>query len=244
MNKDKEQKTYLIYGISRGLGKAITRHLPEKNDFVYGISRSEPSYLNEYKNVSWISADLSKPTHAADTIKAKIKNEKIDYLIYNVGIWEEKAFTDEYDFNQTSQEEIIQIVNTNISSCILNIKAMLDNLKQSKNAKIILIGSTWGLDNHLGKEVAFSASKFALRGVVHSMRENLREDNIGVSILNLGYLATEFDFEEDIDCVISKTNGNLIPLQDVIQALKFITSTSIASCVKEINMPAMGDLNM
>ncbi|WP_197083948.1 MULTISPECIES: hypothetical protein [Sphingobacterium] len=35
-----------------------------------------------------------------------------------------------------------------------------------------------------------------------------------------------------------------IPLQDVIQALRFIISTSAASCVKEINMPAMCDFNL
>jgi len=165
-------------------------------------------------------------------------------LIYNVGIWEAAAFTEEYTFQESAISEITTIINTNITACLLHIQSMLNNLKQAENAKIILIGSTWGLDNHNGKEVAFSASKFALRGMVHALRENLRQDKIGVSILNLGYLATEYDNNEDRDDVLAQTQGTLIPLQDVISALRFIISTSNASCVKEINMPAMVDTNV
>jgi len=126
----------------------------------------------------------------------------------------------------------------------LAIQNCIENLKKSTNAKIILIGSTWGLDNHNGKEIAFSATKFALRGIVHSLRENMREYGIGVSIVNLGYLATDFDYEDGIEKIIQKSNGELIPLQDVVEAVRFIVSTSNASCVKEINMPAMKDINL
>lgn len=239
-----EKKTYLIFGISKGLGKAITKSLPNENDEVFGISRSKPNYLTEKPNVTWISTDLSNPKNSAEIIKENIGNRKIDYFIYNVGIWESNAFTEKYNFEENSELEIANIINTNITSCILNIKSVIENLKQSENAKIILIGSTWGLDNHNGKEVTFSATKFALRGIVHSLRENLREYKIGVSIVNLGYLATEFENGENIETVIEQTDGKLIPLQDVIGALKFIISTSNASCVKEINMPAMNDFNL
>ncbi|MDM1351115.1 SDR family oxidoreductase [Myroides marinus] len=238
-------KSYLIFGVSKGLGKAITEHLPSKQDTVYGVSRSKPDYLdNILPNKHWVSADLSNPVKATTELKQQIGNQKIDYLIYNVGIWEHNAFSEDYNFNDNTQEEILNMINTNISSCILNIQAFIDNLKLSDNAKIILIGSTWGLDNHNGKEVTFSATKFALRGIIHSLRENLREDSIGVSILNLGYLATEYGCDEPIETIIEQSNGELIPLQDVLQAIRFITSTSKASCVKEINMPAMKDSNM
>ncbi|MFZ4861397.1 SDR family NAD(P)-dependent oxidoreductase [Sphingobacterium sp. Mn56C] len=240
MNK----KTYLIFGISKGLGKSITINLPKDIDTVFGISRTQPDFLREKTNVNWIQTDLSNPKISSETIKARLKNSAIDYLIYNVGIWENSAFSNEYIFEENSLSEINNIINTNITSCIVNIQSLLNNLKLSSNAKVILIGSTWGLDNHNGKEVTFSASKFALRGIVHSLRENLRRHKIGVSIINLGYLATEFDNNEDVATVLKKTDGNLIPLQDVINSLKFIISTSNASCVKEINMPAMNDTNL
>ncbi|SFC86883.1 NAD(P)-dependent dehydrogenase, short-chain alcohol dehydrogenase family [Parapedobacter composti] len=240
-----ERKTYLIFGVSKGLGRAITLNLPDGDDQVFGISRSEPDYLSETPSVRWISADLSNPVESVKTLKQHIGNTKIDYLIYNVGIWESDAFSDDYNFVTNAPEELISLIHTNLTSCILGIQSMIENLKKANQAKIILIGSTWGLDNHNGKEVTFSATKFALRGVAHSLRENLRENRIGVSVLNLGYLAMEGQADEVMDAGIETTTWRrLIPLQDVILALKFIISTSDASCVKEINMPAMDDNNM
>ncbi|MGJ1283667.1 SDR family oxidoreductase [Sphingobacterium spiritivorum] len=237
--------TYLIYGISKGLGKALAKHLPQAEDLVYGISRNQPDYLQEVDHkIEWIAADLANPAESSESIRHVIGSNRIDYLIYNVGIWEHNAFSDEYDFKDNTKEEILTMINTNISSCLLAVQSFTENLKKSENAKIILIGSTWGLENHSGKEVTFSATKFALRGIVHALRENLREYGIGVSILNLGYLATEFDYDQDLNKVLEQTHAELIPLQDVMAAIQFILSTSKASCVKEITMPAMKDTNV
>ncbi|MBO3655238.1 SDR family NAD(P)-dependent oxidoreductase [Acinetobacter bereziniae] len=235
-------KTFVIYGVSKGLGQALLQTIPQRQDQVFGVSRSKPeSYL---PNFHWICADLAQPEQARDTVKHQIQRQTVDYLIYNVGIWEEKAFDTDYAFEQCSDLEISNLVQTNIQSCILAIQSLLENLRLSANAKIILIGSTWGLDNHSGKEVVFSATKFALRGIVHALRETLRKDQIGISILNLGYLATEFDISTPIDEVILQSDAQLIPLQDVVLAIQFILSTTKASCVKEIDMPAMADLNL
>ncbi len=233
-------KSYLIYGISKGLGKALALHLPDASDSLFGISRSKPEYLDESPNIQWIQADLAAPLKASKLVKASIGDTKVDYLIYNVGIWEKAAFTEDYSFADSAPEEINALIQTNVTACILSIQALLENLKQSDNAKIILIGSTWGLENHQGKEVAFSASKFALRGIVHSLRENLRAHFIGVSILNLGYLDTENPEYEKA----KPANEHLIPIPDVVQAIRFITSSSKYSCIKEIHMPAMLDGNV
>ena len=40
-----EKKTYLILGISKGLGRAITRDVPNKSNLVFGVSRNIPDYL-------------------------------------------------------------------------------------------------------------------------------------------------------------------------------------------------------
>lgn len=234
-------KNFLIYGVSKGLGKAIIQSIPESNDVVYGVSRSAPIKM---ANLNWIEADLSSSEASVHKIKEVINNNKIDVLIYNVGIWETNAFTEGYDFEKISSLEINQMINTNISTCIQSLQALLKNLKASDNAKVILIGSTWGVENHNGKELIFSATKFALRGIAESLREILRNDLIGVSILNLGYLATEYEIDIPVDQVLKETDHFLIPLADVIQAIKFIISTSNGTCVKEILMPAMKDTNV
>lgn len=234
-------KNFLIYGVSKGLGKAIIQSIPESHDVIYGISRSIPISM---ANLNWIEADLSSSETSVHQIKEIINDNKIDVLIYNVGIWETNAFTDEYDFEKISPLEINQMISTNITTCIQSLQALLKNLRASNNAKVILIGSTWGVENHNGKELIFSATKFALRGVAESLREILRNDLIGVSILNLGYLATEYEIDTHIDKVLKETDYSLIPLADVIQAIKFIMSTSKGTCVKEILMPAMKDINV
>ena len=234
-------KNFLIYGVSKGLGKAIIQSIPESHDVIYGISRSIPISM---ANLNWIEADLSSSETSVHQIKEIINDNKIDVLIYNVGIWETNAFTDEYDFEKISPLEINQMISTNITTCIQSLQALLKNLRDSNNAKVILIGSTWGVENHNGKELIFSATKFALRGVAESLREILRNDLIGVSILNLGYLATEYEIDTHIDKVLKETDYSLIPLADVIHAIKFIMSTSKGACVKEILMPAMKDINV
>lgn len=234
-------KNFLIYGVSKGLGKAIIQSIPESHDVIYGISRSIPISM---ANLNWIEADLSSSETSVHQIKEIINDNKIDVLIYNVGIWETNAFTDEYDFEKISPLEINQMISTNITTCIQSLQALLKNLRASNNAKVILIGSTWGVENHNGKELIFSATKFALRGVAESLREILRNDLIGVSILNLGYLATEYEIDTSIEKVLKETDYSLIPLADVIHAIKFIMSTSKGACVKEILMPAMKDINV
>lgn len=234
-------KTFLIYGVSKGLGKAIAKLIPNSIDTVYGVSRSAPEGID---NLNWISTDLSYPEDAVHTVKKVVGEDKIDILIYNVGIWENNAFTDSYNFKEVSSIELNKIINTNISTCIQSLQSLIDNLKRSNNAKVILIGSTWGVDNHNGKELIFSATKYALRGVAQSLREILREDLIGVSVLNLGYLATEYEIDVPTELILAETNHSLIPLSDVIQAIKFIISTTNATCVKEILMPAMKDRNI
>lgn len=234
-------KTFLIYGVSKGLGKAIAKLIPDSIDTVYGVSRSAPESID---NLNWISTDLSYPEDAVHTVKKVVGEDKIDILIYNVGIWENNAFTDSYNFKEVSSIELNQIINTNISTCIQSLQSLIDNLKLSDNAKVILIGSTWGVDNHNGKELIFSATKYALRGIAQSLREILREDLIGVSVLNLGYLATEYEIDVPTELILAETKHSLIPLSDVIQAIKFIISTTNATCVKEILMPAMKDRNV
>ena len=237
-----EKKTYLIYGVSKGLGKAILKFLPGKNDKVFGISRTRPTYPEATENNNtWIQADLSKPQTAVTTIKEVIGGEKIDYLIYNVGTWEKTGFTSGYNFEQLDNSEIEEIISTNITSSILSIKSILPNLKLSENGKIIIIGSTLGLQNHNKEEVVFSVTKFAMQGIIHSLRTHLKVHNIGVTVINLGDLATQYEYEEGTEIVTEKHKGELIPLADVLHALRFIISTTNATCIKEITMPSMKD---
>jgi len=234
----------MIFGASRGLGDAFVKGLPEKGDRVWIVSRSRPDSIDMNDGVDriWIEADLSLPA-SSEKIANFIQDDPLDIFIYNVGIWEKNGFRDDYNFENDDPKEIADIIHINVTSTITCIQRLLSNLKKSENAKIILIGSTAGLENTGFTQVSFVASKFGLRGISHSIREHVKKYGIGVTCINPGEIATQIPYEEGIDKVISTYNGKQIPLQDIVLMVKCVIGLSKASCVKEINMPAMLDTN-
>ncbi|USG65953.1 SDR family NAD(P)-dependent oxidoreductase [Brevibacillus ruminantium] len=233
-------KKFLIFGGSKGLGDAFVKGLPEAGDRVWIVSRSRPETLERADGVErlWIEADLSTNT-ASLTIADALQGEDIDVLIYNVGIWESKGFVVGYDFEQDDPSEIAEILQVNLTSTITCIQKLLPNLKKAKHAKIILIGSTAGLENTGFAQVTFAASKFGLRGIAHSLRAFVKKFGISVTCINPGAIATQVPYEAGPEKVIAAYQGSQIPLQDIVSLVKCVIHLSPASCVKEIHIPAM-----
>lgn len=126
-------------------------------------------------------------------------------------------------------------------SAVSSVHALLPNLKKASHAKIILIGSTSGLDNEGCKAVAYTASKFGVRGLAHSLREYLRKDGITVTCINPGSMATDLSFDNGPEAAIKKHDGKRIPVHDIVSLVKTIAGLSSASCVKELHVPALND---
>jgi short-subunit dehydrogenase len=236
---------YMVLGASRGLGDAFVRGLPETDDTVWMVSRSRPESLalNDGVRRIWIEADLSLKT-SSQQIAEVVKDLPIDVLLYNAGIWEENGWQPHYDFEKDHPEEIANIIQVNTTAAILCLQKLIPNLKKSTNAKVILIGSTDGIENNLSKQPAYVASKFGVRGIAHALRESLREYQIAVTCLNPGSIGTGVPYEEGIGKSLTHYNGTCIPLQDIVFLVKTLTKLSNATCVKEIQMPAMMDRNM
>ncbi len=237
-------KTYLVFGASKGLGDAFARGVPHQGDKVWVVSRSKPESLKLEDGVEriWVQADLSE-LDAAATVAKRLENETLDVLIYNVGIWEKEGFEDHYTFDKDEPADISQLIHVNITSAIVCIQALLPQLRKSDAGKIILIGSTAGLSNANSTQVSFVASKFAIRGITEALREHARQDGIAVTCINPGELAAEIPYEDGLDLALSAYSGTRIPLQDMVALVKCVVSLSKAACVKEINVPALADLN-
>jgi short-subunit dehydrogenase len=188
---------------------------------------------------TWIQADLAED-NAATKIKAAVGNGVLDSLIYNAGIWESSAFSSRYDLEKVGPTETNRIIAVNMTAAITTIQTLLPNLRQSANPKIILIGSTSGLENNGGVEVAYTASKFGLRGVAHALRENLRAEAIGVACINPGTITTEIPYAAGIEAALRAAPG-AIPVGDLVALVRCVIGLSRGSCVKEIDMPGMGD---
>ncbi|MEK5332664.1 MULTISPECIES: SDR family NAD(P)-dependent oxidoreductase [unclassified Lysinibacillus] len=237
-------KDFIIFGASQGLGDAFVKGLPTEGDTVWMVSRTRPESLdiNDGVNRKWLSIDLSSQQQIY-ALKETLKDIAIDVLIYNVGVWEKHGFEDDYTFDKDEIEDISNLININLTSTITYIQALLPNLRQAKNGKVILIGSTAGLDHTNSSQVSFVASKFGLRGITNALREHLRKDKIPVTCINPGELAAEVPYEEGAEKAIDLYEGTRIPVQDIVSIVQCVINLSPVSCVKEIIIPSITDLN-
>ena len=174
----------VVTGASRGLGLELTQTLIKPDDRVWLISRTEPPGCDGLHK-TWIPLDLSIPQQLSETALESIGNEPIHLLIYNAGIWEMEPF------EQSTPQALLDILNINLNSAVLLIRLMERNLREG-HGNIILIGSTWGLENSGSNRVASAASKFGLRGATHALREHFREAKVRVTCLNPGWFSADF----------------------------------------------------
>lgn len=216
-------RNFLIFGASRGLGAALSVGVPQPGDMVWTVSRRQPRQPADSVQRQWIEGDLTQP-QTGQQVADVLAGQRLDVLIYNAGIWEDSAFGSGYDFEEVPHAETHNIIAVNLTSAITCIQKVVPNLRQSANGKVILVGSTSGLENINGPEVAYVASKFGLRGVAHALRENLRPFSISVTCINPGSI-----------------EGSGIPHSDLVAITRCLVGLSNATCVKEIDIPAMTD---
>ncbi|MGX1125243.1 SDR family NAD(P)-dependent oxidoreductase [Pseudomonas sp. HLS-6 TE3448] len=233
----------MVVGASKGLGKALMEGLGQVGDTLIGVSRTRPSAFTPVAGVEaqWIEANLAEPTTAALIIEQAVADGGLDTLVYNLGIWEELAFDSAYSFLADQDAQLQAIVNCNITATILLIKRLLPVLLKSNAPRIILTGSTSGLPQSGRPEVTFGASKFALRGIADALREGYRDQRLGVTCLNLGYLNTEDALSTPRALAEQHGEGHLIPVHDVVQVVRMALSLSSASYIKELTLPAILD---
>lgn len=223
----------LVVGASRGVGAAVSEHMMPYTTELITVSRSPANFGN------WIEADISTKT-GIETVNRAVANSPLDALLYMGGTWETNAFTSEYSFEKCSDRDIENVIAVNLLAPIRLIKSLLPALRQATNPKVIFMGALSGLDNFPAREVANSASKFGLRGVVHSLREELRQERIAVTIINPGNIATP-EVLEDLKQA-GQPAANAIPLSDLLSVIDCVLSLSRSTYIKEIQIPAMSDI--
>ncbi len=234
---------WMVIGASRGLGRAFVEGLPSPGDSITGVSRSRPMDLQSRTGVeySWIDADLGNPIEAAERIQREAP-ATIDCLIYNVGIWEPDAFTESYGFLSAADETTVELVDVNVKATLLILKRLLPRVLAARVPRIILTGSTSALPGNGRPEVAFGASKAALNGIAAALREGYRERGLGVTLLQLGYLNTEDPLAVPLERALQRGGTELVPVHDVVTLVRAIVSLSPSAFVKEVTLPAIGDI--
>lgn len=198
-------KTALITGAGKGLGKAIALALAAEGVNLALIARTESDLkkvadeakeINSTINVVYATADVSNFDDVAKVCtKIATSLGSIDILVNNAGIGKFGKFL---ELEVTEWENIVK---TNLFGPYYFIKHILPQMLERKNGDIVNISSTAGLKG-APLTSAYSASKFGLMGLSESLMYEARKSNIRVFTLTPSTIATDLAIENKL------TDGN------------------------------------
>lgn len=217
----------LVVGASRGIGAEIAKHFSNSDYKVFGVSRSPCS------EGQWIKADIST-AEGIEYLITSIGQIPIDALIYSSGIWEENGFMADFDFRKTIDVETRHIISVNLVAPIEISKGIAKNLSLTSNPRAIYLGALSGIEQRATTQVAYSASKFGLRGAIQALRLALKQEGIGFTVINPGNVATE---EVLLDIQGGQFKEQIpIPISDIISTTEWILSLSNSVDIGDINL--------
>ena len=130
------------------------------------------------------------------------KYGKIDILINNAGIDQEKMFQDITD------EDWNNIVRVNLYSVFCTTQEVIKSMINQKNGCIINISSIYGI-NGGSCAVAYSATKAGIDGITKSLAKELGPSNIRVNSIAPGYIDTDMNerySKEEIERIKEETS--------------------------------------
>ena len=182
-------KTILITGSNRGIGLELVKESLSKNFSVIGTFRNKENSQELYQlssnNIKLFEMDVVDEKSVLDVSK-NIHNP-IDYLICNAGI--NNGYGNIFDQDHT-YEKMLEVLNVNVIGSILTVKHFSKIL--NKDAKIILISSIMGVQNHSGSSATiYRASKAAVNNIMISISEEFKSKKITVASFHPGWVRTD-----------------------------------------------------
>jgi 3-oxoacyl-[acyl-carrier protein] reductase len=184
-------KYAIVTGATRGIGRSIAERLLDEGAAVAICGRTAQSTdaavaeLRSRGNVIGTPCDVADAEQVAQLFRSvKEKFGSIDYLINNAGVGVFKPA------GELSIEEWRTIIDTNLSGVFYCTREAIGTMK-GRGGYIINISSLAGRNPFAGGS-AYNASKFGLNGFSEAMMLDHRYDNIRVSYIMPGSVATEF----------------------------------------------------
>lgn len=185
-----KNKTILITGGSRGIGRALAERLAKESANLILVARSKDrlkEFIDQYgKQHHYYVCDLfdhKQVIRLTELIKKDFGN--LDILINVAGIGVYKNLLD------VSFEDWSNSFSTNVTAPFLLTKSLLPLLQKKKESLILNIGSGAGTIPMRGRST-YCATKFALRGWTLSLAEEFQGKVPRFSLITLGSTITNF----------------------------------------------------
>jgi len=190
------QKTALITGASRGIGKAIALELAAAGYHLMLTCHKNKDLLEEVKNHITLKYPVTCLTHPCDIgdpneviqmyQKYNDHFQNLSVIINNAGISHVGLFT---DMEPTQWQTILD---TNLSSVFYVCRYGVPLMLQKKTGKIINISSVWGISG-ASCEVAYSATKGGVNTFTKALAKELAPSNIQVNAIACGAIETDMN---------------------------------------------------
>lgn len=181
--------TALVTGASGGLGQAIARDLAGRGAQLVLTARRTAAIeaLAEELGAEAVTADL---TDRADVEALGERCGEIDVLVANAGTGSDKGVS------ETTPGDVDFSIDVNLRAPILLTTAFVQGHERSGRAgHVVLIGSLSGLAPS-PDTFMYNATKFGLRGFALSLRQDLHGTDVGLSIVEPGFIRDAGMFHE------------------------------------------------
>tara|TARA_B100000401_G_scaffold179452_1_gene120565 strand:+ start:1078 stop:1926 length:849 start_codon:yes stop_codon:yes gene_type:complete len=181
---------WLISGCSTGFGREIAISALEAGDMVAVTSRNTEDIrdiCNKYPSTSFaLNLDVTNADQIIECVRNVIsKFGRIDVLVNNAGYGYLSAI------EEGEGEEVSKLFNTNFFGALELTKQVLPVMRNQKFGRIINNSSQAGLMANPGTGY-YSASKFALEGLMEALDKEVRPLNIFVTSVQPGAFRTDW----------------------------------------------------
>ncbi len=187
-------ESILVTGSNRGIGLELVRQYATAGWRVFACCRNPAgakdlnNLANEYKNISVYALDVAD-TQQINSLAKQLKNESIDILLNNAGIYG----PDDAGFGNTDEAAWLECFKINTIAPMKMMEAFVDNVAKSQRKLIATMSSKMGsmADNGSGGSYIYRSSKAAINAVMVSAAIDLKPKQIKVAILHPGWVLTD-----------------------------------------------------
>jgi uncharacterized protein len=177
------QGTALVTGATGGMGQAIVRALAERGvALVLTGRREEPlQALAGEVGARAVPCDLGQRQELEALVEVG-RQVGIDLLIANA------ALPASGELTELSQEQIDRMLEVNLRAPIALAKALVPGMIERRRGHVVFVSSLAGKAASPLSSV-YSATKFGLRGFALGLRADLRDHDVGVSVVAPGFIS-------------------------------------------------------
>jgi NAD(P)-dependent dehydrogenase (short-subunit alcohol dehydrogenase family) len=189
MNLGLEDKVVVITGAAKGMGPAIAAAFADQKCRIV-IAGRDMTAIDDLAgrlraggtDVLTVACDVTKDSDTfAMAEQVALRFGRVDVLVNVAGGTGPVGVTSW----ATSQVEFDQIVQLNLTGCFNTMRAVLPGMIDRRYGKIVNVGGTFGMRGRAGR-MAYSASKWGLRGVTKSAALEAGPFNVNVNCVAPG----------------------------------------------------------